>query len=96
MLLPFQNLMGKIKRRCGKKKRWKSEKVVAGRAVNLPQSLPIFVPHSYMSPRCLCHRPKAKKVKSNFPFSFFQSSFLILFGFLKNVKDEKSNMLWKR
>jgi hypothetical protein len=37
---------------------------------------------------------KRKKVKINFPF--FPKFFLLLFGFLKNAKDEKSNMLWKR
>jgi hypothetical protein len=86
------------KRRCGKKKKWKTEMVVAGRPTNLPQSLPTFVPHSHMSPRCLSHRPKAKNVKSNFPFSFFQSSFLFYLEFwiFVKCKDEKSKMLWKR
>jgi hypothetical protein len=68
--------MGKIKRRCGKKK---SEKVVAGWPANLPQSLPTFVPHSHMCPRWLSHWPK--KVKSNFLFSFFPKFFLIVFEF---------------
>jgi hypothetical protein len=103
-LLQFQNLMGKIKRRCGKKKKWKSEKVMAGRLANLPQSLPTFVPHSHMSPRCLSHRLKAKKWKATYHFLFSNvvfNSFGIL-GFwkmqkLKNQiccwKGEKSNML---
>jgi hypothetical protein len=42
---------------------------------------------------------KSKKVQSNFPFSFFQCSFYLFFWnfrFLKNAKDEKSNLLWKR
>jgi hypothetical protein len=42
-LLKFQNLMGKIRRRCGKKKKQKSEKVLAGRLADLPQPLPTFV-----------------------------------------------------
>jgi hypothetical protein len=39
---------------------------------------------------------KSKKVKNNFPFSFFSKVLFNFFGILKNAKDEKSNMLWKR
>jgi hypothetical protein len=41
---------------------------------------------------------ESEKVKNNFPFSFFKVLFNSFwnFGFLKNAKDEKSNMLWKK
>jgi hypothetical protein len=44
--------MGKIKRRCAKKKKWKSEKVVVGRSANLPNqfqlSLFFFFPKFFL------------------------------------------------
>jgi hypothetical protein len=46
----------------------------------------------------LSHRPKAKKWKTTFPVLFFKVLFNNFwnFGILKNAKDEKSNLLWKR
>jgi hypothetical protein len=80
--------MGKIKRRCGKKKNSKSEKVVADQTPNLTQSLPTFVPLSHMSLDAYPTRRKQKSEKQLFLF-FFPMFFLILFGNLDFSKMHK-------
>jgi hypothetical protein len=95
---PISKSHGEDQKEMWKGRNMEKWKVVAGRLTNLPQSLPTFVPGSHMSPRCLSHGPKAKKWKATFVFFFFKVLFNSFwnFGFLKNARDEKSNMLWKR
>jgi hypothetical protein len=98
MLLQFQNLVGEDqKEMCKEEKveKWKSSGRPIGQLARITSN---FGPHSHMSPRCASQRPKAKKWKATFPFLF--SKVLLIsfwnFGFFKNAKDEKSNLLWKR
>jgi hypothetical protein len=88
--------MGKIKWRCGKKKTWKSERVVAGRPVCWPAGRPTCPNHfQLLSPTHTCPLdayPTGQKQKSEKQLSFFFfykvlfNSFWIFGFFLKMQK----------
>jgi hypothetical protein len=75
MLLQFQNLVGKIKRRCGKKKKWKSEKVVANQPLCWLAGWPTCPNHfQLLSPTHTCPLdayPTRRKQQSETQLSLF-------------------------